>query len=170
MCGLAARFPHLSRAVLLVSLAFLLAALVNQLNPRGIPWDIGPGGRVGIPRAYEGRLPEVPARVALAMWQSGDVTFLDSREAKDYDVDHIPGAINVSMRDWEEVWPKVRGQLPRDGKYLLYCYGAKCGLSTRQAKRLLELGYEHVTILEYGWKEWTEAGYPTAQHPEGKAR
>jgi len=170
MCEAASRFPHAVRAVLLVFLAVVLAAIANQINPRGIPWEISLGGRVGIPRAFEGQLPEVPAKVALGMLQSGEVTFLDSRETKDYQADHTPGAINLPMRDWERVWPKAQRDLPRDGKYLLYCYGAKCGLSTRQAKRLLELGYEHVTVLEHGWKEWTEAGYPTERRPGRRAQ
>jgi len=170
MCEAASRFPHAVRAVLLVFLAVVLAAIGNQINPWGIRWEISPGGRVGIPRAFEGQLPEVPAKVALEMLQSGEVTFLDSREAKDYAADHISGAISLPIRDWAKVWPKAQRDLPRDGTYLLYCYGAKCGLSTRQAKRMLELGYQHVTVLEHGWKEWTEAGYPTQQHPEGRAQ
>ena len=169
-CVVATRFPHAARAVLLVFLAVVLAAFANQLNPLGIPWELSAGGRVGIPRVYEGRLPEAPAKVALGMLQSGNVIFLDSREAKDYAKNHIPGAVSLPMRDWDNAWPKVAGRLPRQGSYLLYCYGAKCGLSTRQAKRMLELGYQHLTVLEYGWKEWTEAGYPTEQHPEGKPR
>ena len=170
MCEAASRFPHVVRAVLLVFLALVLAAIANQLNPRGISWTISPGGRVGIPRRFEGLLPEVPAKVALGMLQSGNVTFLDSREAKDYQADHIARAVSLPMHDWEKAWPQAQPNLPRDGRYLLYCYGAKCGLSTRQAKRMLELGYQHVTVLEHGWKEWTEAGYPTEKHPEGAVR
>jgi rhodanese-related sulfurtransferase len=169
MCEAATRVPHLLRAILLVFFSVVLAAIADQLNPRGIPWAISPGGRVGIPRAFEGQLPEVPAKVAFGMLQSGKVVFLDSREAKDFAADHIPGAVSLSMRDWGKVWPKAKGKLPRDGRYLLYCYGAKCGLSTRQGKRMLEEGYQHVTVLEHGWKEWTEAGYPTEQRPEGRA-
>ncbi len=170
MCEAASRCQHLIRAILLVFLAVVLAAIANQINPRGLPWEISPGGRAGIPRAFEGQMPEVPAKVALGMLQSGEVTFLDSREAKDYAADHIPGALNLPMREWENVWPQAQRDLPRDGKYLLYCYGGTGGLSTRQAKRLLELGYRNVTVLAHGWKEWTEAGYPTEQHPEGRAQ
>ena len=169
-CVVATRFPQAVRAVLLVFLAVVLAAIANQVNPLGISWELSSAGRVGIPRSYEGLLPEVPAKVALGMLDSGDVIFLDSREAKDYIKDHIPGAINVPMREWAKAWPKVEGQMPKDGRYLLYCYGAKCGLSTRQAKVMLELGYQHLTVLEYGWKEWCEAGYPTAQPPEGSGQ
>ncbi len=33
-----------------------------------------------------------------------------------------------------------------------------------------ELGYQHPTVLEYGWKEWTAAGYRTEKGPRGKAK
>jgi rhodanese-related sulfurtransferase len=53
--------------------------------------------------------------------------------------------------------------LPRDRTLVLYCYGKHCGLSTRQGKRLLELGYDKLMVLDYGWMAWTKAGYPTVR-------
>ncbi len=159
--SLIARFPHAARAVVLVAIAFLFAACTNAVNPLGIRWTLSPDGRMGLPRVFEDRLPEVNAPEALRMWKSGAAVFIDARDAEDYQEDHIPGAISLPMREWNTAWPKVRQHIPRDGTLLLYCYGGKCGLSTRMAKRLLELGYWHPVILEYGWQEWTEAGCPT---------
>lgn len=170
LCTLAARVPHVVRAAVLVALAVLVAPVTNQLNPLGIPWLLPASGRPGIPRVYERRLPEVKAAKARDLLHQGDVVFLDSRDEKDYKLDHVPGAVNVPMRDWERAWPKMRDNLPRERTYLLYCYGAKCGLSTRQAKRMLGLGYTHLVILEHGWAEWTKAGYETVLHPKGQEK
>lgn len=164
------RAPHARRAAVLVCIAIALAAVSNQLNPLGLPWLLPPSGRPGVPRAYERLLVEVKAAKARALLAAGRVVFVDSRDEKDFRRDHIPGAVSVPMRDWNRVWPKVRESLPRDGTYVLYCYGAKCGLSTRQGKRLLSLGYRHLRVLEYGWKEWVEAGAPTVKHPKGQER
>ena len=168
--GLIARFPHAARAAALVGVAFTIAAFCNAANPLGIRWFLSPDGRAGIPRVFEDRMPEVDAEEALEMWRSHQALFVDSRDAKDYQTNHIPGAISIPMREWNVAWPKTRHQLPRQATLLLYCYGGKCGLSTRMAKRLLELGYEKPVILEYGWKEWTEAGYPTVHPIEQKAK
>jgi len=170
--GLARRFPHVIRAAALVGIAFICAALTNAANPLGIRWTPSPDGRIGLPRVFEKRLPEVNARQALEMLRSGKAIFVDSRDAKDYQDNHIPGALNIPMREWNTAWPKMRHRLPKTRTLLLYCYGGKCGLSTRMAKRLLELGYQKPVILEYGWKEWTEARYPTVSPlpPEKKER
>ena len=164
----AARFPHAARAAVLVAIALVLAAGYNALNPAGIRWGLSAGGRVGIPRAFESRLPQISAAEALPLLESGEAIFVDSRDEKDYRADHIPDAINVPMRDWNEVWPKAQSRLPRDATLVLYCYGFHCGLSTRMGKRLLELGYEKPVVLRRGWAEWKGAGYPTARKPEGE--
>ncbi len=163
----ARRMPHALRAAALVVVAFAGAALSNAVNPRGIPWLPSPGNRVGIPRAFEDRLPEIDAAQALALYEAGEAVFVDSRDAGDYGRDHIPGAINVPMRRWAEVWPDMEPELPRDRTLVLYCYGAHCGLSTRQGKALLEEGYEKLVVLDYGWGTWTKHGFPTVDHPDG---
>jgi len=163
------RFPHAVRAAVILASALLLAAIVNALNPLGIRWLPAPDGRVGIPRAYESLLPQTTVDEAFRIYQSGEGLFVDSRDAEDFEKDHIPGAINIPQRRWAEVWPEWQSQLPRDRLLLLYCYGGHCGLSTRQAKRLLPEGYENVLIVDHGWDGWTEAGYPTKLHPQGKA-
>ncbi len=163
------RFPHAARAAGLLVLALLLGAACNAANPLGIRWLPSPDGRVGLPRVFESRLPQIDAAQALALLQSGQAIFVDSRDQKDYQADHIPGAINIPQRKWVELWPDTRSQLPRDQTLVLYCYGGHCGLSTRQGKRLLQEGYENLLVLERGWEEWTEAGCPTQRRPQGKA-
>ena len=172
LCVLQVRFPHALRAALLLCLALLVAAVANAANPLGIRWTLSPGGRVGIPRTYEARLPEASAKEARAMFDAGTAIFIDTRDARDYQKDHIPGAVNLPMRDWQRAWSKVSasGELPKEARLLIYCYGRKCGLSTRAGKRLLEEGYRHPIILEYGWTEWNDAGYPTVEHPQGRGR
>lgn len=165
MVRLLTTLPHAARAAAFLAAALILSAAYNALNPLAIPWLPSAGGRVGIPRAYESRLPEIDAAEAFALHQAEEAIFVDSRDRVDYERDHIPGAINVPMRPWAEGWPEMESQLPREALLVLYCYGAHCGLSTRQGKRLLALGYTNLRVLDYGWSEWTKAGYPTVQHP-----
>jgi|GEM_PF-2339811 len=174
ICGTAAlarwalaRVPHATRAAILVAAAVAAGAAFNALNPFGIPWLPSPGNRIGIPRAFEARLPQIDAAQALTLYQAGEALFVDSRDAKDYRRDHVPGAINFPMREWPDFWPAIQSDLPRDRLLVLYCYGAHCGLSTRQGKTLLEEGYEKLAVLDYGWVTWIEHGYPTVLHPEG---
>lgn len=162
-----ARFPHAVRAALFLVLAVAVGAAYNAANPLGLPWLPSPGNRVAIPRAFETRLPQIDALQAMSLYETGNALFVDSRDAADYAKDHIPGAVNLPMRKWGELWPQAESQLPRDRTLVLYCYGAHCGLSTRQGKALLEEGYEDLVVLDYGWSTWTQHGQPTVRHPEG---
>lgn len=176
VCGPAAlirwgarRFPHAARAGALVATALLFAAAANLVHPLGIRWRPSADGRVGIPRAYESRLPQIGVEEALSHFHSGQALFVDSRDEEDFDEDHIPGAINVPMREWNVIWPEMQSQVPRDRLLVLYCYGGHCGLSTRQGKRLIAKGYDRLLVIDHGWEGWTKAGYPTERHPRGKA-
>jgi len=162
------RVPHAVRALALLCIAGLAALAWNARLPLGIPWGPSPDNRVGIPRAFESRLPEITATQALTLYQAGDALFVDSRDRKDYEADHIPGAVSLPMREWATAWPKMKSSVPRDRVLVLYCYGAHCGLSTRQGKALLEEGWSKLLIIDYGWATWTKAGNPTVKHPRGK--
>jgi rhodanese-related sulfurtransferase len=162
------RFPQARRAFALLCLAAGAAAIWNARLPLGIPWLPSPGNRVGIPRAFEHRLPEINAARALTLYRAGEALFVDSRDPDDYDEDHIPGALSLPQREWAKVWPKMKDSLPRDRLLVLYCYGAHCGLSTRQGKALLEQGHDRLVVLDYGWAAWTKAGNPTLEHPKGE--
>jgi rhodanese-related sulfurtransferase len=164
---LVTRVPHGVRAAVLVCVALAAGAVYSAASPLGIPWLPSPGNRVGIPRAYESRLPEINAAEALKLYEAREALFVDSRDAKDYDEDHIPGALSIPMREWGKLWPKLKSKPPTDRLLVLYCYGSHCGLSTRQGKTLLENGYSKLVILDYGWAAWTKAGYPTRKHPKG---
>ncbi len=164
------RFPHAVRAACLVLVAVAAASIYNASNDLGLPWRPSPGNRVGIPRAFESRLPQIDAAQALSLYEGGEALFVDSRDEEDYQRDHIPGAVNAPMGRWTEIWPEIESALPRDRLLVLYCYGAHCGLSTRQGKELLRQGYSDLVVLDYGWNTWTEHGHPTMQHPEGHPR
>jgi rhodanese-related sulfurtransferase len=162
------RFPHALRAAGLLCIVAVAALVWNARLPLGLPWLPSPGGRVGIPRAFESKLPEISAAQALKLYQAGGALFVDSRDRKDYEVNHIPGAVNAPMREWSKIWPGVRAALPNDRTLVLYCYGEHCGLSTRQGKALLQQGYSKLVVIDYGWKTWTDHGYPQTKRAEGK--
>jgi len=81
---------------------------------------------------------------------------VDTREDREWDRGHLPGAIHLSRgiveRDIESVIPD------RSAKIVLYCGGGY--RSALAADNLQKMGYTNVISMDGGWRGWNEAGYP----------
>lgn len=84
-----------------------------------------------------------------------NVVVLDVREPNEYEVAHIPGAINVPRGLLEfSIWPVVPN---KEAKIYVYCKtGARAALAT---KTLNELGYVNALAVATGGVAWVKAGY-----------
>ena len=92
-------------------------------------------------------------------WQEASERFylVDTREDREWDRGHLPGAIHLSKgiieRDIETAIPD------HSAKIVLYCGGGF--RSALAADNLQKMGYTNAISMDGGWREWTEAGYPT---------
>ncbi len=87
--------------------------------------------------------------------QEGLVIILDVRPNEEYQAGHIPGAVNLELKDLE----KRLDELPKDQKIIAYCRGPYCVLSFEAVAALREKGYD-ARRLEEGYPEWKAAGLP----------
>jgi rhodanese-related sulfurtransferase len=157
-------------SVLLGALAILLAsgALgigVNHWSPRGIPifpertqdeisFDLPPG------------LVSISLKEALEAFQARSALFVDTRGAEEYAQGHVPGAISLPAREFEERFPYLAEQVELAASVVMYCEGIECGDAVEAAERLFEALGRDVLVFEVGWRAWEEAGYPVAQGPQ----
>ena len=82
-----------------------------------------------------------------------EVTFLDAREKKEYEISHIENAIWVGYDDF--VIERVKG-IDRSKTIVIYCsVGYRSG---KVGKQLVDDGFENVLNLYGGIFEWTNAG------------
>lgn len=71
---------------------------------------------------------------------------------------HLPGAINIPVKD-EEFETKAGRAIPdKDTPIIVYCQDQQCQASPTAAKRLEALGYREVYDYEGGKDDWTAAG------------
>ncbi|SDJ93707.1 ArsR/SmtB family transcription factor [Billgrantia gudaonensis] len=105
-----------------------------------------------------GALEAVSSRELLAALERGEVALLDVRPADEYQAGHLPGAINIPLKQLEA----MLGDLPRDKEIVAYCRGPYCALSHEAVQRLRQLGYR-VRRFEDGFPEWKAAGLPVSQ-------
>jgi rhodanese-related sulfurtransferase/DNA-binding transcriptional ArsR family regulator len=85
----------------------------------------------------------------------GDVTVLDVRPPEEYAAGHLPGALNVPLRELEA----QLGRLPRKQEVVAYCRGPYCVLAFEAVARLRAQGYR-ARRLQDGFPEWKSAGLP----------
>jgi rhodanese-related sulfurtransferase len=72
---------------------------------------------------------------------------------------HLPGAINVPLRD--DFDERIQQAIPEKTQpVVVYCQSTECDASPKAAKRMDELGYQEVYDYEPGKADWEAAGLP----------
>ncbi len=77
---------------------------------------------------------------------------IDARDAAQFSVQHIPGAINM---EWRQVLAKS-SQIPKNKPVLIYCNTGS--LSAQAGFALRVAGWDNVRILQGGFAEWKAKG------------
>ena len=120
--------------------------------------NLGEVGRVidGYFRARDAMEP-VSRRELLRRLKDGAVTVLDVRPEDEFALGHVPGAINIPLKQLE----RRLAELPRRREIVAYCRGPYCILSFEAVAALRAKGFK-VRRLEDGLPEWRAAGMPVA--------
>ncbi len=99
-----------------------------------------------------------PVTLAQARSWGESVLWLDARPDKEFDHDHIPGALQLNEDRWNELLPGMLAQWSPTRKLVVYCSRESCHASHEVAERLRkEAGLTNVYVLTGGWEEWEEA-------------
>jgi rhodanese-related sulfurtransferase/DNA-binding transcriptional ArsR family regulator len=85
----------------------------------------------------------------------GEVTVLDVRPPEEFAAGHLPGAVNIPLRELEG---RLQA-LPHDQAIVAYCRGPYCVLAYEAVAKLREHGFQ-ARRMEDGFPEWLTAGYP----------
>jgi rhodanese-related sulfurtransferase/DNA-binding transcriptional ArsR family regulator len=89
--------------------------------------------------------------------RAGSVTILDVRPEDEFALGHLPGALNIPLR---ELAARL-GELDPAQEIVAYCRGPYCVLSYEAVAQLRARGFK-VRRLEDGLPEWRAAGLPVA--------
>ena len=100
-------------------------------------------------RITEVSAPEVQKRIA-----AGEkIVLLDIREANEWNLGHIPGAVFIPRGILET---NIEAQIPRDANVIMYC--ASGNRTALAAVTLGEMGYEKVASMAGGFRDWVGTG------------
>jgi rhodanese-related sulfurtransferase/DNA-binding transcriptional ArsR family regulator len=101
------------------------------------------------------QLEPVAATELLARLRDRSVVLLDVRPEDEYGLGHLPGALNIPLRQLEQ----RLAELPRNQKIVAYCRGPYCVLSFEAVAKLRARGF-NVRRFGEGFPEWKAAGLP----------
>jgi rhodanese-related sulfurtransferase len=88
---------------------------------------------------------------------SKDILILDNAPAPVWEEARIPGAVSYP---WvRQITDSVK--FPRNKTLILYCPCTHDEDSIDMAKKLRDLGYFKIKVLEGGWFKWEKLGYET---------
>ena len=147
------------RAAAIAVGSLVLAIAANSVHPMQLPL-LTTKGQPGLPRWVASQFHQVDAQKAKRLAENPKVLVVDTRDARDFRREHIPGAISLPYHGFNGRYPQFAASVPEDRPLLLYCYGSHCGLAARVGKRLITKGYTDVTILRQGIEAWKAANLP----------
>jgi len=158
----------LTRSIIILVIAAVVAGLVNLVNPNAIAWvghwpDPTESDTVWLSPSYvpEEDPPTLALGAAFDRYLSPDYIFVDAREPEAYEEGHIKGAISLPFDWFDDYWAEAQPLLPPDAKLVVYCSGSECESSLNLARLLVEeFGYTHVEIFFGGWRAWYNSRLP----------
>jgi rhodanese-related sulfurtransferase len=102
----------------------------------------------------------IDSKAAKALFDQG-VVFLDARIQSEYDEGHIPQAflLNSSMFGTSAADEAMK-VMDANQPVVIYCGGGDCDASKNVAILLQQAGFKQLHIIEHGFPEWKQLGYP----------
>lgn len=133
-----------------------VVALINALGRVG-ERNVAEVGRV-MADYFHARdaLEPVSREELVSRLHDGLVTVLDVRPEDEFELGHLPGALNIPLADLE----RRLGELAPDREVVAYCRGPYCVLSFEAVGILRRRGFV-ARRLEGGYPEWKSAGLST---------
>lgn len=101
------------------------------------------------------KLDPVCADDLLLKIETGEVTVLDVRPQLEYEAGHLPGAVNVPLKQLA----MHLDRFPSGSPVVAYCRGPYCALAFEAVEMLRQQGFQ-AARLEYGLPEWLLNGHP----------
>ena len=100
------------------------------------------------------RIRELSPRDVREKRQRGDdAVYLDVREPNEWNLGRIPGAVHIPRGTLET---KIEQAIPREKEIVIYCAGGN--RSALAADTLRQMGYDNVSSMSGGWREWVQSG------------
>ncbi|HUT04147.1 MAG TPA: rhodanese-like domain-containing protein [bacterium] len=149
------------RSVLLVVLGSAVGLVVNAVRTRGVDlFSYQPPSKQTI--ANSGRqtdaISQIDLMTALRLQKTPGVVFVDARPKVEFETGHIPGAINIPAKTFEDVAPGLKESLVKADKVVTYCSDVECDEALEVAEMLHDLLNRPILVFTGGMREYQNKG------------
>ena len=139
-------------AVILFFAALIISLLVNQIREDGIIFFQG-NKEISFNNSNAKKISFAKALIILKDKMN---IIVDARDESSFMDGHIPGAINFSEKDFDELIDSFLSDNDPDIIIITYCDGDQCDLAQILAEKFSSVGYINVFYLKNGWSRWKE--------------
>ncbi len=144
--------------VLLLGISAVLGFSVNTMSDDPLP--------LKRPPKPKGEWPLLSAEEVLERIEEGFGLLIDAREEKEFNLGHLPGALNLPAIEFGEKFEEIGPTLPPDLPLIVYCQGGACDESDTVLRHLKTLGFENLSQYPGGWLDWKEKEFPIETEEE----
>jgi rhodanese-related sulfurtransferase len=88
--------------------------------------------------------------------RNDDIVVVDARETEDYEMGHMPGALNLPPSQWQDC-----ARLCEDVLNIIYGYSERCQLAARAGRTFAGKGYQ-VIEMAGGFEAWKSNNFEIA--------
>lgn len=136
--------------------------LVNVVHPQKIAWSLLlPWGQV----ENQSPIVFISADSAYMLFVEDEAVFVDVRDTADYQLDHIPGAVSLTLMQYYHQPDRI-ARWERELPYVFYCFEAGCPEAEQLAEEFARSGFSRLMILYEGYAEWLARQYPVEKGEE----
>lgn len=146
------------KTTIIIAISIGLALAFNATRPDRLPLVHDPE----IAAQAAAQRGEISLADAIRLFESGGAVFVDAREAGEYALGHIDGALSLEPLVFGQGFPLLREQMEGATTIVTYCDGEFCELGRELAEQLKGAGLQDVRVFKNGWTLWRDQGLPTA--------
>jgi rhodanese-related sulfurtransferase len=106
---------------------------------------------------FENFLPKVKTADMAKLLHTPGVTVVDARQAKDYRAGHLDGAISIPVNSSPRDCQQALADVSTDERIVVYSHSSGCAYGEKVARKLIDLGYQNISMFKGGWVEWEKA-------------
>ncbi len=104
---------------------------------------------------------EIDSAMLKKLQKTGQIILLDARDEPEFQMEHIPSALNLPLNRFEAYYRKLESLLRKNRLIVTYCSEETCTDALLLAGKLFKRGFRQVFVYREGIREWIQSGYQT---------